>query len=58
MVVLFSVLQEISILFPIVAAPIYISTNSVGGVPFLYILANIYCGKYVEHKINYLFSNF
>ena len=45
-------------MFSIVPAPIYISTNSVGGFPFLHILANIYCDKYIEHKINYLFSNF
>ena len=31
---------EISILFSIVAAPIYIPTNSVLGFPFLHILAN------------------
>ena len=48
MVLLFSVLQEISILFSIVPAQIYISTNSVGGFPFLHILANIYCGKYIK----------
>ena len=31
-----------SILFPIVAAPIYIPTNSVGGFPFLHTLSSIY----------------
>ena len=30
-----------SILFSILAAPIYISTNSVGGFPFLYTLSSI-----------------
>ena len=31
-----------SILFSIVATPIYIPTNSVGGIPFFYILSSIY----------------
>ena len=31
-----------SIVFSIAALPIYIPTNSVGGVPFLHILASIY----------------
>ena len=35
MVVLFLVFLGTSILFSIVAAPIYIPTNGVGGVPFL-----------------------
>ena len=39
-VALFLVFKAISILFSIVAAPIYIPINSVGGVPFLYILIN------------------
>ena len=42
MVVLFLVFCETSIQFSIVAAPIYILTNSVRGVPFLHILTNIY----------------
>ena len=41
MVVLFLVFSETSILFSTVAALIYISTNSVWGFPFLYILINI-----------------
>ena len=31
-----------SILFSIVATPIYIPTNAIGGVPFLHTLSNIY----------------
>ena len=38
----FSAFTETSILFSIVAAPIYIPTNSGGGFPFLYILSSIY----------------
>ena len=37
-----STVKESSILFSIVAAPIYIPTNSVWGFPFLYILSSIY----------------
>ena len=40
MVVLFLIFQGTSILFSIVAAPIYIPTNSVRGFPFLHILSN------------------
>ena len=40
MVVLFLVFWELSILFSTVATPIYIPTNSVGGFPFLCIIAN------------------
>ena len=40
MVVLFLAFWELSILFSTVATPIYIPTNSVGGFPFLHILAN------------------
>ena len=32
-----------SILFSIVAVPIYIPTNSIGGFPFLHTLSSIYC---------------
>ena len=39
-VALFLVFKAISILFFIVAEAIYIPINSVGGVPFLYILIN------------------
>ena len=42
MVVLFLVLWEASILFSTVAAPIYIPANSIGGFPFLHILASIW----------------
>ena len=42
MVVLFLIFCGLSILFSIVAAPIYIPTNSAGGFPFLQILANTY----------------
>ena len=42
MVVLFLVFSETSILFSIVATPIYIPTNSVQVFPFLHILANIF----------------
>ena len=35
MVVLFLIFQGISMLFSIVAAPVYNPTNRVGGVPFL-----------------------
>ena len=37
------VFTEISILFSIVIAPVYIPTNSVGRFPFLYTLSSIYC---------------
>ena len=40
---IFILLLETSILYSIVAAPVYISTNSVGGFPFLHILSGIYC---------------
>ena len=40
-VALFSVFLGNSILFSIVTVPICIATNSVGGFPFIYILANI-----------------
>ena len=39
-VVLYLIFWGTSILFSVVAFPIYISTNSVQGFPFLYILAN------------------
>ena len=41
MIVLFLVFWDTSIQFCIVAAPIYITTNSVQGFPFLHILSNI-----------------
>ena len=41
-VTLFLVFKGTSILFLIVAAPIYIPTNSVGGLPFLHTLSSIY----------------
>ena len=34
--------METSLLFSLVAAPIYILTNSVGGVPFPHTLSSIY----------------
>ena len=40
---LFSVFWGMSIPFSIVAAPIYSPTSSVGGLPFLHILASICC---------------
>ena len=40
MVVLFLIFQGISILFSVVAGPIYIPTNSAQKFPFLHILAN------------------
>ena len=43
MVVLFLVFKVISILFSIVAASIYIPTNSVRGFPFLHTLFSMYC---------------
>ena len=43
MVVLFLLFRAISILFSIVAAAIYISTNTVHSFPFLYILDNTCC---------------
>ena len=42
MIILFLIFWEISILFSIVAAPIYIPVNSVWGFPFLYSLSNTY----------------
>ena len=41
MVVLFLVFWGTFVLFSVVTTPIYIPTNSVGGFPFLHILANI-----------------
>ena len=41
MVVQFLILEGTSVLFSIVAVPIYISTNSVPGFPFLLLLTNI-----------------
>ena len=41
MVVLFLVFKGISTLFSLVAAPIYIPTNSVRGFPFLHTLFSI-----------------
>ena len=43
MVVLSLVSRGTSILFSIVAAPIYIPTNSARGFPFLHTLSSIYC---------------
>ena len=43
MATLFLVFWGTSMLFSIVAAPIYIPTDSVGGFPFLYTLSSIYC---------------
>ena len=42
MVTLFLVFKETSILFCIVAAPVYIPINSVGGFPFCHTLFRIY----------------
>ena len=42
MVVLFLFFWEISILFSTVAVPIYVTSNSTQGFPFLHILTNIY----------------
>ena len=42
MVVLFLIFWETSILFSIVAVPIYIPTNYVLGILFLHVLTNIY----------------
>ena len=42
MVVLFLVFWETSILFSIVAAPVFTPTSSVWGFPFIHILINIY----------------
>ena len=42
MIALFLVFLETSILFSIVAAPIYIPINSVGELPFLHTLSSIY----------------
>ena len=41
MVVLFLVFSETTMLFSTVAAPIYIPTNNVQGISFLYVLTNI-----------------
>ena len=43
MTVLFLVFSGTSIVFSIVAVPIYIPNNSVGGFPFLHTLSSIYC---------------
>ena len=39
---IFSLFKGTSVLFPIVAAPIYIPTNNIGGFPFLHTLSSIY----------------
>ena len=41
MLVVFLVFGETFIVFSIVAAPIYILTNRIGGFPFLHIITNI-----------------
>ena len=43
MITLFLVFKGTSILFSIVAAPVYIPTNSVRGFPFLHTLYSSYC---------------
>ena len=43
MIALFLVFWGVSIPFSIVAVPVYIPTNNVGGFPFLYTLSIIYC---------------
>ena len=43
MVVLYLVFKVTSILFCIMVEPIYIPTNSVGGVPFIHTYSSIYC---------------
>ena len=42
-VTLFLVFEEASILFSVVAAPVYIPTNGVGGFPSLHTLSSVYC---------------
>ena len=42
-IALFLLFKGTSILFSIVAVPIYILTKSVGGFPFLHTLSSIYC---------------
>ena len=48
MVVLLLVFKGTSILFSIVAAPIYIPTNSVGGFSFLHTLSSIYWCRHFD----------
>ena len=43
MIILFLAFERNSTLFSIVDVPVYISTNSVGGYPFLYTLSSMYC---------------
>lgn len=43
MVVLFLIFRGTFVLFSTLAAPIYILTNSVRGVPFLHVLTSICC---------------
>ena len=40
---IFSFLRKLYTLFSIVAVPIYIPTNSIGGFPSLHTLSSIYC---------------
>ena len=42
-VLLFLVFKGMSILFSIMTVSVYITTNKVGGFPFLYIFSSIYC---------------
>ena len=51
MVVLFLLFKENSILFSIMAAPIYIPTNSLGGFPFLHIQSSKFLVDYLMMTI-------
>ena len=51
MVALVLIFLGTSILFPIVAAPIYIPTNSVKGFPFVHILSNISCRLFGDSQL-------
>ena len=42
MIILFLVFEETSILFSVLAAPIYLPTNSVEGFPFLHTISSIF----------------
>ena len=59
MLVLFLIFQRISILFSIVAASIYILTNSTWGFPFLYISTNTWSSDFIHFIADnlYIFTN-
>ena len=58
MIILFLVFEETSILFSILAAPIYIPSNRVGGFTFLHTISSIYYLLTLCPSTPYLFLSF